>query len=404
MTDDVFRQRKKVNLHDAIDEVNQQGVSPEDQSIMTEETVEGDPLHDVKRVQQAIAEQTGREVPQVGKPELPFQVSGNIPPEFKEALANKGQSPHYEEGVVKAKPPKQEFDEDEFFKTPASKMARKKMSATPDGRVNLRTSGSDALEGLLDRLTERHHWETFQFSSGGKFYDDIPQTIHVRPMTGEEEQILATPRFVKKGTAIDKIFQRCIREPLDTRELLSADRNHLLIYLRGISYTPEYDVEIKCPACGTKFSTTIDLNLLEIDTCPEDFGPETLSGTLPASGFSYSYRLSTGQDEQAISAYRDRRIQMWGDSSEDDTLLYRTVILLEEVEGVKDKKELMVLLKRLPIVDVAHLRNEVSDPPFGVDTEVEIVCPSCAEEFHIDLPLETNFFFPRKKEQERTRA
>lgn len=402
MTDEVFRPRKKVSLQDTVDAANQHN-NPAEQNIMTEDTHEGDPLHDVRQVQQAIAQQTGRETPQIGKPDLPFQVSGNIPPEFREALSNKGQSPHYEEGVVKAKPKPEQFDEDEFFKTPASKKARK-AGPTPDGRVNLRTQGSDALEGLLDRLTERHHWEEFQFSSGGKFYEGIPSTVHVRPMTGEEEQILATPRFVKKGVAIDKIFQRCIRENIDTRELLSVDRNHLLIYLRGISYTPEYDVEIKCPACATKFSTTIDLNLLEIDSCPADFGPEALSGVLPASGFSYSYRLSTGEDEQAISNYRDRRIQMWGDSSEDDTLLYRTVILLEEIEGVKDKKELMVLLKRLPIVDVAHLRNEVSDPPFGVDTEVEIVCPACAEEFHIDLPLETNFFFPRKKEQERVRA
>jgi len=407
MADDVFRQRKKVSLNDAIDEVNNQQVQATDEgTLMSEQTEEGDPLHEVRKVQQAIAQASGREVPQqmAAGADAPFQIGGNIPPEFREALANKGQAPHYEEGVVKAKQPKQKVDDDdEFFKTPASKMARKKMP-TPDSRVNLRTQGSDNLEGLLDRLIEKHQWEEFQFASLGKFYDNIPQTIHIRAMTGEEEQILATPRFVKKGTAIDKIFQRCIREPLDTRELLSADRNHLLIYLRGISYTPEYDVEIKCPACGTKFSTTIDLNILEIDACPPDFGPETLSGVLPASGFSYSYRLSTGQDEQAISAYRDRRIQMWGDSSEDDTLLYRTVILMEEIEGVSDKKELMVLLKRLPIVDVAHLRNEVSDPPFGVDTEVEIICPSCAEEFHIDLPLETNFFFPRKKEQERTRA
>ncbi|CAE7860277.1 unnamed protein product [Symbiodinium microadriaticum] len=332
-----------------------------------------------------------------GKPDLPFQVSGNIPPEFREALANKKESPHYEEGVAKQKPQKQEFDEDEFFKTPASKAARKKMP-TPDSRVNLRTQGSDALEGLIDRLAERHHWEEFQFASLGKFYDDVPETIHIRPMTGEEEQILATPRFVKKGTAIDKIFQRCIREPIDTRELLSVDRNHLLIYLRGISYTPEYDVEIKCPACSTKFSTTIDLNLLEIDSCPDDYGPEALSGTLPASGFTYSYRLSTGEDEQAISNYRDRRIQMWGDSSEDDTLLYRTVILLEEIEGVKNKKELMVLLKRLPIVDVAHLRNEVSEEGAGKNPSVELWTTLMEElfffQYHMNMSKQDSMALP----------
>lgn len=401
---EVFRpERQKVNLKDQIDEVT--NVS-ENEGLMSENTQEGDPLHDVKKVQQAIASQSGREIPSNfnNQENTPFQIGGNIPPAFKEALSNSGQAPHVEKGTVKQKPvPEEEFNEDDFFKTPATKAARKTIP-TPDSRVNLRAQGSDALEGLLDQLASRHQWETFQFPSKAKFYEGIPPEVHVRPMTGEEEQILATPRFVKKGTAIDKIFQRCIRESINTRDMLSQDRNHLLIYLRGISYTPEYDVDIKCPSCDTRFSTTIDLNILTIEECPDDFGPESLAGYLPASGFYYKYKLSTGQDEQSISAYRDKKIQMWGDSSEDDTLLYRTVMLLEQIEGVSNKKELMVLLKRLPIVDVAHLRNEITEPPFGVDTEVEIICPSCAEEFKIELPMETDFFFPRKKEQERTQA
>jgi hypothetical protein len=203
---------------------------------------------------------------------------------------------------------------------------------------------------------------------------------------------------VRKGKAIDMIFQRCIRENIPTEELLSVDRTHLLIYLRGISYTPEYDVEIRCPACTIKFSTVVNLNDLDVESCPDDFDPNTLEGVLPTSGFRYSYRLATGGDEQEITAYRERRIQQCGDQSEDDTLLYRTALLLEDIEGVAMKKELAHLLKRLPINDVAHLRNVINEPPFGVDTDVPMLCPSCNEEFHIDLPLETNFFFPRKKE------
>ena len=180
-------------------------------------------------------------------------------------------------------------------------------------------------------------------------------------------------------------------------------RTHLLIYLRGISYTPDYDVEIKCPECSTKFQTVIDLNTLEVEECPRTFGPDSLEGVLPQSGFKYRYRLSTGRDEQQISNYRDKRIQDFGDQSEDDTLLYRTAMLLEEIEGVRLLREIQFLLKKLPIADVAALRNEINQPPFGVKTEIPILCPACSEEFKIDLPLETSFFFPRKKEN-RTQA
>jgi hypothetical protein len=372
--DDVFKQtRKKVTNEDLGNPSN--------------------PLEGIQNVQQAVAAETGREAPQMA--EMPFQVSGNIPPEFKAALQQPGST---QPSTVPAGSARDEEGFESFEAPPERKRNTQSRKPTPDSKI--RVQGSDALEGLLQKLSDHHTWEEFEFPSKGRFYENVPETIHVRAMTGEEEQILATPRWVRKGKAIDMIFRRCIKEPINTEELLSVDRTNLLIYLRGISYTPEYDVEIKCPNCSVKFAHVIDLNEMEVETCPDDFSPDSLSGTLPVSGFSYSYRLASGQDEQEINSYRDKRIQQWGDQGEDDTLLYRTALLLEEIEGVTMKKELALLLKKLPIQDVAHLRNEINTPPFGVDTELPILCPSCTEEFKIDLPLETNFFFPRKKAKE----
>lgn len=390
MTDEVFRQtRKKVTASDLADEP----------------TTEANPLDSVRSVQQAVAGETGRDVPGQMQ-QAPFEISGSIPPEFRAALQQRAMSnvqntPQQPMGM----PSPPEADESfEVFEAPPERSRANQTPAprpTPDSKIRLQ--GSDALEGLLQKLASEHTWEEFEFPSKGKFYNDIPAVVHVRAMTGEEEQILATPRWVKKGKAIDMIFRRCIKEPINTEELLSSDRTHLLIYLRGISYTPEYDVEIKCPNCGIKFAHVIGLDELDVNVCPDSFAPDKLSGILPVSKFRYRYRLATGQDEQEISAYREKRIQQWGDQSDDDTLLYRTALLLEEIEGVTMKKELALLLKKLPIQDVSHLRNEINTPPFGVDTDVPILCPACSEEFKIDLPLETSFFFPRKK-QERTQA
>jgi hypothetical protein len=376
MADEIFRQvRKKVTAEDL------------------GETQEENPLTSVRSVQDAIAKETGREPAKPFEPqEAPFQVAGNLPPEFRAAMAQRSMG----NPVVKREEPDESFEP--FEAPPDRPRAAKKQTPTPDSKI--RVQGSDALEGLLQQLAGNHTWEEFEFPSKSKFYSNIPPVINVRAMTGEEEQILATPRWVKKGKAIDMIFQRCIKENIRTEDLLSSDRTHLLIYLRGISYTPEYDVEIKCPNCSMKFAHVIDLNDMEVENCPDDFGPDDLGGVLPASKFSYRYRLATGQDEQEISSYREKRIQQWGDQGDDDTLLYRTALLLEDIEGVTMKKELALLLKKLPIQDVSHLRNEINTPPFGVDTEIPMLCPACTEEFKIDLPLETNFFFPRKKTRE----
>lgn len=344
------------------------------------------PLEHVQQIQEAVIKETGKEMKSIEQ--LPFTVGGNVPPEFREAMARRAQM------APQASPQRSE-EEYEVFEAPPDK-PRPQARLTPDAKF--RVQGGDQLESLLQTLTEQHMaWEEFEFPSKGKFYTNIPGTIHIRAMTGQEEQILATPRLVKRNKAIDMIFSQCIKESFNTEDLLSADRTNLLIFLRGISYTPEYDVEVRCPGCTQKFAHVINLDQLEVDVCPDKFGVDDLAGKLPVSGFRYTYRLPTGADEQEISSYRERRIAQWGDQNEDDTLLYRTALLLTEIEGVVMKKELAVLLKRLPIQDVAHLRNEINTPPFGVNTQLPLLCPNCNEEFKMELPLETGFFFPRKK-------
>ena len=380
MSDD-YRQRKKISPQDLQDGTPMPPIPP---------TPEDDPLSAIRQFQQVVAQETNKNVSEqpLAKPDAPFDIQGKMPPGLREALARK--TPSMSEGPDELPA---------FMRESATRQAPKPRQQTEKVRV----TGSDPFESALEKLTNLHQWEEFEFPSKGKFYNNIPPVVHVRPMTGEEEQILGTPRFVKRGKAIDMIFDRCIKERIDTEDLLSVDRTHLLIYLRGISYTPQYDVEIKCPNCGTKFQTVIDLNSLDVEECPSDFGPEQLEGTLPMSGFTFRYRLSLGKDEQQISLYRDKKIQEFGDQSEDDTLLYRTALLIDEIEGVTMLKEIQHLLKKLPIADVAHLRNEINQPPFGVKTEVPMLCPACTEDFKIDLPLETSFFFPRKKE-DRTQA
>lgn len=275
---------------------------------------------------------------------------------------------------------------------------------------NTAAQTSSRLEELIKSIQQKTiAFEAVRLASKGKFYDgtDGPTDgiVHIRPMTGEEEQILATPRFVRKGQAINMIFQRCIQEKFNVERLLTIDRTQLLIYLRGISYTPDYDVEVKCPMCQRKFQTTIDLNALEVTACADDFTVANLTGLLPTSQLPFQYRLSNGQDEVKVQEYRDRKVKGGFDLSNqpDDSLLFRTALLLDDIGGLTNKQEIQALLKKLPINDLAYLRTAVTEPPFGVKTAVAINCPSCQEEFDIELPLEASFFFP-KVHQKKTQA
>lgn len=292
-------------------------------------------------------------------------------------------------------------------KVPEAFKRAAKMQSSPqpkENRQEMRVTGSGRLEELIAGINARGNmiYERVELPSRGKFYDGengpADGIIHIRPMTGEEEEILATPRFVKKGQAINMIFNRCMRENFDSANFLTQDRTYMLIYLRGISYTPEYDVEVRDPETDQTFATTINLNDLYVDHCSSEFGVENLQDMLPVTGYNFRYRLAVGKDEQEIQDHRERRAKNFDLSGQaDDTLIFRTAHLIEEIEGLTDKREIQTLLKKLPIQDVAYLRTVVNEPPFGVDTKVSITNPYSLREFEIELPLESNFFFPRAR-------
>lgn len=396
MAKEIYRQRKTINTDDF--GFNQEEMQRENQmSPIPNSQEESNPLERVQALQHAMARETGRDAPEIMNDpmktisgEQGFEVAGNIPPAFREALKNRIQSVSTEDNEPI------DHTKDRLDNQVLEGKVKPKQKLVSDSKVGP-VRASNELQNVLAKIDKFSVYDTVELPSKSKFYKTIPSVIHVRPMTGEEENILATPRFVKKGKAVDKIFENVIREQIDTEELLSIDRTYLLIFLRGISYTPEYDVEVKCPSCDTKFNTTIDLNNLEVEMCPDEFGPEKLEGVLPRTGLAYKYRLATGDDEQMVTRHREMHIREFGDQKEDDTLLYRSALLLEFIDEVSNTNELLMLLRKLPVEDVNYIRNTINEPPFGVETDIGLVCPSCSEEFEIALPLEANFFFPRKK-------
>lgn len=273
----------------------------------------------------------------------------------------------------------------------------------PEG-PRLAFTGNAKLDEIMAGIKETvNRYEEVQLPSRGKFYDDIPNgTIHIRCMTSEEEEILGTIRYVKTGKAVNMIFRNCIRENIQPEKLLSVDRTWLLIFLRGISYTHNYDVEVKCSECGYKFSDTIDLDSLFVTRCPEEFGPDSLKDTLPKTGLNFIYRLPTGKDEHMVNEYRDKKNK--NADQVDDTWAYRASLLIKDIEGITDQPSIHTLMRNLPINDSSYLRSLFNEPPFGVNTKIEMLCKSCSETFEIELPFETGFFFPNPRKGKSIRA
>lgn len=316
--------------------------------------------------------------------EMPFAVQGNMPPEIAQ-MFNK-------DGKVAQQRQSQENQMQQY--TPS-----KPSYNTNNPKLN------ELLEGIKQQTA---NYEETRLPSLSKFYlnGEAPEggIIHVRPMTGHEEEILGTQRLLKKGHAINMIFKNCVKENIHPEKWLTIDRTHLLIYLRGISMGPIYQVELRCPLCAHRYDANLDLDALSLKFCPNDFGPDNLKGVLPTSGYKFSYHLPTVGDEALINNYADKKKKDSNSMSADDTFVWRTALLLEEIEGFNEHSGLMTLIENLHISDVNHLRNVIGDTPFGVNTKIPQWCPNCFEEFEVDLPFEANFFYPQPKKGNQTRA
>ena len=392
--DDTFRQERKQTKIDPADIGEEQ---PSEVSA-TESKVSAPTLDDVL----AIQKQAGVDIPE--EVQIEGQIKGDVQPRPMEGIKVSGQMPPAMQAALQRRVDEVESPEQQKQVGQAGEPApvlppHQSGQKMQTGQIVTNDPNLNTLLGMVNT----QNYETVSLPSAGRFYHDsdepVTGEVNLRPMTGQEESILSTARFMRQGRGIEMIFRNCLMEPnLNPEKFLSVDRTFLLIYLRGISYGNVYEVTIKCPECGHQFDYEIDLNL-PIDYCPDDFSETNLSGKLPKTGMTFTYRLMTGQDETDVSAYRERKTRFA--NSTDDTFLYRASILIGSIgkDGVvvDNRHGIHALLERLPVSDVNYIRNQINNPPFGVNTEVTVPCTACGAEFPVELPYEANFFFPRER-------
>lgn len=347
--------------------------------------------NDVDKRESFNNQSTPQPLPQAGT-----TVKGNLPPAMQAMLREKAA----EQGVQQFNEPVHDTMSD--HQALMSRSGGTSQSPMRQMSTNEFTTNDPNLNALLGTLNTQNY-EPVTLPSRGKFYNtpDTPSSgeVYLRPMTGQEETILSTVRFMRGGKGIEMIFRNCLQnKTINPEKLLSVDRTYLLIYLRGISYGNLYEVSVKCPDCGNQFDYDIDLNL-PVEYCKDDFDSNCLTKVLPSSKMYFKYRLQNGADETEITAYKERKSRFT--NSIDDSFLFKASTLIEEIGNdtarITSQRGIQSLLERLPVVDVNFIRNAINDPPFGVNTEVNIVCNNCGNEFGVELPYEANFFFPKEK-------
>jgi hypothetical protein len=229
----------------------------------------------------------------------------------------------------------------------------------------------------------------------------LHQKVHLREMTGIEEEVLAGKGEVT--ARLNRVISNCIvslgddlKADLTTvKKLTVVDRVFLLIALRRVSLGDDYGLKVKCPACSHTSSFKVDLGELEVRQM-DDPAKRSYTGELPSGG-SFTWHPMTGEDEDWLA---DAKKKLKGEGVVTLAMLAR----MDEVNGdalSKDPKNRRALvdsvtkLAKLSIRDRNHLRRTFESTEGNIDTDLEFECDSCGHEFRADLRVDpAAFFFP----------
>ena len=121
-------------------------------------------------------------------------------------------------------------------------------------------------------------------------------------MTAKEEDILSSKTLIKQGVALERLLKSVIVDKtIDPSNMLTGDRNALLVATRISGYGEEYNAKVTCPACTNVNEVAYDLSEATIveaeDNNEVQWNSEgNMLVTLPFSGLEVEAKLLTGKD------------------------------------------------------------------------------------------------------------
>lgn len=245
--------------------------------------------------------------------------------------------------------------------------------------------------------------EFVKIPSLGKFYPpEHPlykqEFIEIRYMTAKDEDILTSKTLLKQGIAIDRLLESIIIDKrIKSKDLLSGDKNALLIATRNSGYGPQYTTKITCPSCRTVNEHSFDLSEVEFKETPnyDEIGARpTDEGTflvsLPRTKAEVEVKLLTGKDEAEMFAAMERKEKRGLPLSPLTSQLSGIIV---SVNNVSDRVFIHQFIENMPSFDSRSLREVYSKIVPNVDLRQNFECSRCSHEEEVDIPITADFFW-----------
>lgn len=237
--------------------------------------------------------------------------------------------------------------------------------------------------------------ELCDLPSAGKLYSGSLSSgaIELRYPTTEQEDILTNSNYIKQGTVIDKLLQSVIAtEGFNYKDLLSGDKNSIMVATRILLYGSEYKFTVTNPYDETKVPITINLGELKeqkLGIEPLTLGVNEFEFTTP-KGDKLTFKMLTHGDEDNIEAEIKglKKIK----PNESKSVTTRLVHTILSINGKKDQASIREYVKTMSAHDARALREYINKNSPNVELKWEYDFGNGIEE--VSVPVTTEFFWP----------
>ena len=245
--------------------------------------------------------------------------------------------------------------------------------------------------------------DTAPLPSRGLLYDKESalyqrETIDIRAMTAKEEDILMSQAYIKQGVVIDKLLESCIIDKsINVSELLTGDRNTILVALRVTGFGSEYKSVTVCEQCGSRETSSFeltDLKLKNLDIKPVSPGLNEFEIHLPVSNKRATISFMTSGVEADIAATERRNKEVLGIDSDSNRVTSRLFSLIQSIDDIRDRNKIKKFIENMPLRDSRAIRAFIRDNEPGIDMNTSYNCGSCKQEAQVTLSLGLNFLWP----------
>lgn len=231
--------------------------------------------------------------------------------------------------------------------------------------------------------------------------------IEMKYMTAKEEDILTTQSYIKDGSVLDRLFQSLIisngeGQSIKYVDLVTGDKNAIMIAARVLGYGKDYEVEIQDPFSNNKQTDVIDLTQFENKqydgSTQVELHKNEFEFTLPTSNRKITFMAMTESKERKVK-YEVEEIKKANRKLKDETSRELTTRLKTMILSVDDDHDQKIINhfvdNELFAVDSKALRGYINKVVPDIDLAWEFVSEETGERREMLLPMDVTFFWPK---------